>query len=188
MGAFEERATPDELFDERAAGPYDEIGRVLADLPRPRRIRMSRRGKSTAVLVAAVLMASMGIFIAGLAAKSSAQSNAGPSQSLPFALPIVFVVVIVPLMLRQITRQKPLLTDGEIAMARVTKRRAARHGPTIRYEFRTPLGEQFSRGASDGSGRLSVGMSVPVFYDPRNPKRQLALCGSFYEVMLPGEE
>lgn len=186
MGTFEE--TPDESFNERVAGPYDEIARALAGLPRPRRIRMSRRGKSTVVLVAVVLIVSMGIFIAGLAAKSSAQSNAGPSQTLPFALPIVFILVIVPLMLRQITRQRPLLTEGEIATARVTKRRAARHGPTIQYEFRTPLGEPFSRGASDGSGRLSAGMSVPVFYDPQNPKRQLALCASFYQVILPGEE
>jgi len=90
--------------------------------------------------------------------------------------------------MRQVTRQKLLLADGEIAMARVTKRRASRHGPAIQYEFETQLGRQFSRSAADGSGRLSAGMSVPVFYDSQDPKKQLALCGSLYEVILPGEE
>ena len=91
-------------------------------------------------------------------------------------------------MLRMIGRQKVLLAEGEMATAHVTKRWMARNGPNIRYEFTTPLGEHFSRGAADGSRQLSVGMSVPIFYDPQKPKRQLALCASFYEVVLPGNE
>jgi len=31
-------------------------------------------------------------------------------------------------------------------------------------------------------------MSVPIFYDPQEPKKQVALCASFYEVVLRGEE
>ena len=81
-----------------------------------------------------------------------------------------------------------LLAEGEIATAQVTKRWMARNGPNIRYEFTTPLGEHFTRGAADGSRQLSVGMSVPIFYDPQRPKKQLALCASFYEVVLPGKE
>ena len=149
---------------------------------------MSTRGKTTVVLIAAVLLASMGIFVAGLTARSAAMGrNAGSSQSLPYALPIIFILVIVPLMLRTITQQKKLITEGEIGVGSVTKRRMARHGPTIHYEFTTPLGEHFSRNASDGSGQLSVGMNVPIFYDPQSPKKQLALCGSFYEVVPPSE-
>lgn len=179
---------PDRSFDERIAGPYDEIARILVDLPRPRPVRFSRRGKSTLVLVAAVLIAALGILLAGLAAKSPQRATPGQSQTLPLAVPILFILVIGPVLLRQVTRQKLLLADGEIAMARVTKRRASRHGPAIQYEFATPLGQQFSRSSADGSGRLSAGMSVPVFYDPQDPKKQLALCGSLYEVVLPGEE
>jgi hypothetical protein len=176
-------------LDAGVDGPYDRISRLLAELPRPRPVRMSRRGKSTVALVTVVLLVSMGIFVAGLSAKSAAASSNGrPPQTLAFALPIVFILVIVPVMLRQVLRQKPLLAEGEIGSARVTDQRLARHGPTIRYEFTTPLGERFSRSASDGSGELSVGMKVPIFYDPRSPKKQLALCASFYEVALPGEE
>lgn len=82
-------------------------------------------------------------------------------------------------------KQKQLLAEGEMSMARVTDRVLARNGPNIRYEFITPLGEHFSGSAQDGTRKLSVGMNVPVFYDPQNPKRQLALCASFYEVTLP---
>jgi hypothetical protein len=189
MSAFGEGAMAGGEANEHLPGPYDEIGRAIAELPRPRRVRMSRRGKLTAVMVAAILLASMGLFVSGLAAKSAAaQRNGRQPQLLPFTLPILFIIVIVPLMLVNFTRQKPLLADGEIATARVIKRWAARHGPRIKYQFTTPLGEHFTRSASDGPGQLSVGMSVPVFYDQQRPKKQLALCASLYEIVMPGEE
>jgi hypothetical protein len=186
---FQDEANWSGAPDENVAGPYDEMSSVLAELPRPRPVRMSRRGKSTAVLVTVILLVSMTMFFAGLAAQARVTGpNAGSPLLLKFALPIVFILVIVPLMLVTIARQKILLAEGEIATAHVTKRRLARHGPTIRYEFTTRLGEHFSRGASDGSGQLSVGMNVPIFYDAQNPKKQLALCASFYEVVLPRDQ
>jgi hypothetical protein len=168
-------------------GPYDDLIPALAAAPRPRAVRMSRRGRSTSVLVTAMLVISMTLFVAGLTAQSRVSgASAGSSQLAKFALPILFIVVFVPFQLFTVTRQKTLIADGEIATARVIERRLARHGPTIRYEFTTPLGEHFSRSAPDGTGQLSPGMSVPIFYNPQAPKRQLALCGSFYEVVPPG--
>jgi hypothetical protein len=165
------------------------MSRMLATLPRPRPVRISRRGKMIAGIVSAALLASLGIFAASMSATSAvAGRNAVPPQFLTFALPIVLILVIVPVMLSRLTRQKFLLAEGEIATARVTKRWMSRNGPNIRYEFTTPLGEHFTRGAADGSLKLSVGMNVPIFYDPQKPKRQLALCASIYEVVLPGEE
>lgn len=170
-------------------GPYDEISRVLAELPRPRPVRMSRRGKLIAAIVSSALLASLGIFAASLSLTSAvAGRNAAPPQFLAFALPIVLILVIVPLMLRKITQQKFLVATGEIASAHVTKRWIARNGPYIRYEFAAPLGEHFSRSAADASRTLAVGMNVPIFYDQQSPKKQLALCASFYEVVLPGEK
>jgi hypothetical protein len=170
------------------AGPYDKISRMVGELPRPRPVRMSRRGKTIAVMVSAGLLASLGTFATGLLAQSAvAGRNGGPPQFLTFALPIVLILVIVPVMLRALARQKLLLAEGEMAMAQVTKRWLARNGPNIRYEFTTPLGEHFSRSAADSSRLLSIGMKVPIFYDPQRPKRQLALCASFYEVAMPGE-
>ena len=170
-------------------GPYDEMSRVVANLPRPRPVRMSRRGKMNAMIISIALLASLGIFAAGIAGQSAvAGRNAEPPNFLTFALPIVAILVITPLMLRTLGQQKILLAEGEMVMGLVTKRWIARNGSNIRYEFNTPLGEHFSRGAADGSRQLSVGMNVPIFYDPQKPKKQLALCASFYELVLPGKE
>jgi len=189
MAPFQDKASSSGSPGGGVAGPYDEMSRVLAALPRPRPVRMSRRGKMIAGIVSAALLASLGIFAASMSATSAATGRrAGPPQFLPFALPIVLILVIVPVMLSTLTRQKLLLAEGEIATAYVTKRWMARNGPNILYEITTPLGEHFTRGAADGSQKLSVGMNVPIFYDPQRPKRQVALCASIYEVVLPGEE
>jgi hypothetical protein len=151
---------------------------------------MSRRGKIIAMVVSTALLASLGIYVAaGMAIQRPVGGqSAGPSQFPVYALSITFIVVYAIVMLNVIGRQKRLLAEGEMATAHVTKRWMARNGPNIRYEFTTPLGEHFSSGAADGSRQLSVGMKVPIFYDPQRPKRQLALCASFYEVVLPGKE
>lgn len=170
-------------------GPYDEISGVLAAVPRPRPVRMSQRGKMIAVVVSAALLGSLGIFATGLASRADVVGRSTrPPQSLPFALPAALIVVIVPLMLRKILQQKRLLAEGEMATARVTERRMARNGPNIEYEFTTPIGEHFSRSAVDSSQQLFVGMNVPIFYDAQNPKKQLALCASFFEVVAAGQQ
>lgn len=189
MAPFQDKATPSGLPG-GGSGPYDEMSRVLATLPRPRPVRMSRRGKIIAMVVSIALLASVGIYAAtGVAAQQAAGGqDAGPSQFPVYAVSIFFIVAFGIVMLNVIGRQQRLLAEGEMATAHVTKHWMARNGPNIFYEFTTPLGEHFSRGAADGSRRLSVGMTVPIFYDPQKPKRQLALCASFYEVVLPGKE
>jgi hypothetical protein len=140
-------------------------------------------------MVSAALLASLGFYAAGMAAQRAvAGQYAGPPQFSVYALPIAFVVVVALVMLNALARQKRLLAEGEMATVQVTKRWMARNGPNIRYEFTTSLGEHFSRGAADSSRQLSVGMNVPIFYDPQRPKRQLALCASFYEVVMPEEK
>jgi len=166
------------------------MSRVLAELPRPRPVRVSRRGKTLAFVVLAALLASLGIYVSGgiMVQRTAGGQSAGASHFPIYALSIALIVVFALVMLNVIGRQKTLLSEGEIATAQVTKRWMARNGPNIRYEFTTPLGEHFARGAADSSGQLAVGMNVPIFYDPQSPKRQLALCASFYELVLPGKK
>ncbi len=175
--------------DGAAAGPYDEISRVLADVPRPRPVRMGRRGRVVALIVSIAILTSFGLYVVvGTSAGRKPPPNyAGPSQLPMFGVSIAITVAFAIFAVTTIGTQKSLVSDGEMAVARVTKRWAARNGPNIAYEFTTPLGERVARIAADGSRKLAVGMNVPVFYDPRNPKRQLALCASFYEVVLPGK-
>lgn len=188
--AFRNEANSSAAHGGSATGPYDEMSRVLAELPRPRRVRMSRRGKIIAIVVLSALLASVGIYVSAgiMVQRAAGGQSSGPSQFPTFALSIALIVVFALVMLNMIGRQKALLAEGEIATAQVTKRWMARNGPNIRYEFSTPLGEHFTRGAADSSGQLAVGMNVPIFYDLQSPKKQLALCASFYEVVLPGKE
>ena len=59
---------------------------------------------------------------------------------------------------------RPFATNSRRLLANISPQRSR----TVRDSFR-------------------VGMNVPIFYDPQSPKKQLALCGSFYEVVLPDE-
>jgi hypothetical protein len=140
-----------------------------------------------AIVVSIALLASLGIYVAaGVAIRRSAGgAYNGPSQFPIYAISMAFIAVFGFMMLIVISRQKRLLGEGEFAVGIVTKQWAARNGPNIRYEFSTPAGEHFSGVSADGSRKLSVGMSVPIFYDRQNPKKHLALCASFYEVMQP---
>lgn len=188
MAPFGDAAGSSGQTGENVSGPYDEMSRVLVALPRSRPVRITRRGKINATVITVALAVSIAVFVAGLVTTSrSAGQTAVPPGFFSFAMPIVLVVAVVLVLLRAIKQQKILLAGGEMAMARVTKRWIARNGPNVRYEFTTPLGEHLSRNAADASRQLSVGMNVPVFYDSQRPKKQLAMCASFYEVVLPGE-
>lgn len=172
------------------AGPYDEIGGALASLPLPRNVRLSRRGKTTVTVLVIALLASLAGYFATLAVARRALGDRPPqtSQFPADALAIGIVAVISVVLLTVVARQKQLIAEGEVALARVTQRWQTHRGPAIRCEFTTLRGEHLLGGAGDGSRQLAVGMVVPVFYDAQKPKRQLALCASFYEVVLPGEE
>ena len=96
MAPFQDWGTPGDAPGGGIAGPYDEMSRVLATLPRPRPVRMSRRGKIIAMVVSIALLASLGIYAAaGVAAQQAAGGqNTGPPQFPVYALSIAFIVVI----------------------------------------------------------------------------------------------
>jgi hypothetical protein len=83
-----------------------------------------------------------------------------------------------------------LVRTGDISLGTVIGVRAGRKGkvPAIAYEFSDRSGRLISASSLDNSRTISVGMVVPVFYNPDNPQRdQVALCGSFYEVSCEGK-
>jgi hypothetical protein len=176
--------------------------RVLGELLRPRPVRMSRQGKVTITATSVALVAFAGALVAIAVLRpalpsGSAASPAGglaappqnygrPSRPVVYALPLVLIAGIGFMMRRSLAQQRRLLALGELAMARVTKQWTARNGNGIRYEFATPAGENFSRMTTDYSRQLFAGMNVPIFYDRRQPKKQVALCAAFYEIVLPG--
>jgi hypothetical protein len=177
--------------------PSDAVAKqykMVAELQRPRPVRMSRQGKMMVAIIAISLLAFAGALVAmavlhpGAARVPATDGNAMPVRPAVYLLPIGLVAVIAFVMRRSLVQQRWLLAMGELAMGRVTKQWIARNGNGIRYEFTAPAGETLSRMTIDNARQLLAGMSVPIFYDPRQPKKQVALCASFYEVVLPGEE
>jgi len=189
--------TPSEKSSgDSAAAPDQATARLyasLTELQRPRQVRMSRQGKmSTATIVISVLMFA-GVLIAmvllhpGAPRVPPAGQSSIPPRSVVFVIPLCLMAAVVFFMRRSLVQQKWLLSMGEVALGRVTKTWTARNGNGVRYEFTTLTGETLSRTATDATRRLIPGMSLPVFYDPAQPKKQVAICVSFYEVVLPGE-
>ncbi len=170
--------------NEAAAEQY----RLLLELPRPRPIRMTRRGKmSVTVIAGAVLVFGFVLVAMALLQPPAARRNsAPPSRALVIALPLGLLTAMALVMQRVLARERELLGEGEVVMGRVIKQWTARNGSGIRYEFTTPSGETISRMTTDFARQLMEGMAVPVFYDPLEPKKQVALCAAFYEVVLPG--
>jgi uncharacterized protein (DUF983 family) len=75
-----------------------------------------------------------------------------------------------------------LLTDGEVALARVLSRKSSK----IVYEFSDASGRVIPGRGKDVTGSVQEGVYIPVFYDPRNPEDRVALCASWYEIDAPG--
>jgi hypothetical protein len=150
---------------------------------------MTRRGKmSVTVIAAAVLVFGLVLVAMALLQPPAARGNsAPPSRALVIALPLGLLTAIALVMQRVLARERELLGEGEVAMGRVIKQWTARNGSGIRYEFTTASGETISRMTTDFARQLMEGMTVPVFYDPLEPKKQVALCAAFYEVVLPGQ-
>jgi hypothetical protein len=162
--------------------------RLLLELPRPRPVRMTRRGK-TSILVIAVAFLVFALALITMLALQPAPPRRGsspPPLALVIGLPLGVLALMALVMQRAMARERELLGNGEVVLGRVTKQWAARNGSGIHYEFTTPSGETISRMTSDFSRQLSQGMSVLVFYDLFKPKKQVALCSALYEVVVPG--
>jgi hypothetical protein len=78
-----------------------------------------------------------------------------------------------------------LLENGEVALAKVTRQwsNGNNNGSSIECEFKDFSGQVHKVIAVDNSKKLLQSMSVPVFYDRDNPKRQVAYCTTLHEVV-----
>jgi len=164
------------------AGPYDDSIRILSELPQPRSVRLSFRGKSMLLAIPAGPLA-----VAALAATKEHYHPTGfPIRAGLETLTVVMIVLGVVMLLIYL-RQKRLVSQGELAIGRVTGPAvSSRIGTYLRYEFETHQGERLSDIAWYGFPILSAGMRLPVFYDRDNPDKKVALCGSFYKIVPTG--
>ena len=108
--------------------------------------------------------------------------SALPFILLPLALLLVSFWILIA--------HRRLVRTGEMSLAKVMVVKSGPRGRrTITYDFSDRSGRLISASSPDNWRTISVGMVVPVFYNPENPQGdQVALCGSFtrFRTLLRG--
>lgn len=160
----------------------------LISLPPPRPVQLGRRGKRvlTLLLAFAVGMEAFLLWsLYGLWERSTLVQN---SRGLEILL-ICFMVLVAALpffVRRGIVRDKELMENGTLAMGRIITQKNVKSDSRITYEFRDASGRTLTGSGNDLSRSFYPEMTVPVFYDAENSKRNLAACASFFEIAAPG--
>jgi len=161
----------------------------LVSLPPPRPVRLGPRGKIMLTVVLLVVF-----FLDAFLIWSLYGVWYGTHSFADFHGPQIFLacltvlIACVPFFVRRgMVRHKNLMENGAVAMARVTGQRTLKNNSIITYEFEDTNGATISESGPDLTRSFFEGMTVPVFYDAKNPKRQVAACASFFEIVNPSE-
>jgi len=170
-----------------AQPPLDSALQLLQSQPRPRRVSLRFQGNLLAPLVALTFIGII-TFIAA-SSFSHAPSSRGNHSFTPF-FPLLFMAVflvlafVVPIFRE--SRNRPLLRDGELAFARVVSQRTVQQGKSsyssIDYEFKTNNGLQIRSTGRDLTNSVFEDMTIPVFYDPANPDKNITPCATYLKV------
>lgn len=154
----------------------------LQALPRPRRVRF-RAPTSLLIILLFLVLLPIGVVYLMTHHPASARGHVHPSGFL--AMPIIFVVLIVVPYFRD-KRNQPLLRDGELSLGRVTYQENIQVGKSsysrIAYEFKTPSGQLIQDRAKDLTYSVYEDMTIPVFYDPANPSKNVTPCATYLRI------
>jgi uncharacterized protein (DUF983 family) len=166
--------------------PLDPALQVLQSVPRPRRVRFRFIGAAGVSVVAIfALMGAAGFFIA--TSRRSPGNKSDFTMFFPFFFMFVIILVLVVIPLTREKRNRPLLRDGELAFARVVSQRTVQQGKSsyssIDYEFKTSSGLQIRSTACDLTNSVFEDMTIPVFYDPTNPDKNITPCATYLKVL-----
>jgi hypothetical protein len=157
-----------------------EFPELLA-LPRPRRLTMTWKGRRYVVFALVVVTL---YTVYGLPATWSEFSNPhsvnGRSWTL-LALPAVIYGYAFAFF-RNRFRERQLLANGELASGYVTAQVNGRYTQTIQYCYRIADGKLATGRCTDASRSVYEGMTVPVFYDAKNPARSMPLDCSLTKI------
>jgi hypothetical protein len=153
---------------------------------RPRAIRL-KTSMRFFVAVNVIILGSTGyaVFMAAQRGGAKAGFNLFPNL-MTFGMFALIWSIITITMFRSIVRDRSLLTDGEIALATVMSQSWAggeNRESRIVYEFKDGAGRTFSGKCADRTRKLFEEMRTPVFYEPTNPAKNIALAGAVYDLV-----
>ncbi len=162
---------------------------VLSSLPTPRDVRMKKRSKIGFGIVF-VLFGALAIFFAVLTimvGKGDTSTQMTPGFAATMSALVAFALLVPFAIVGSTLKQKKLMINGQFTLARITGQWTMRNTNGISYDFVDASGKLFKCRGNDSTRACFEGMTVPVFYNPENPKKQIAACASAYEVVLPGQ-
>ena len=176
--------------DASASREKSEQYNFLLALPPPRPVRLSRRGKT---LLTVILLFAFGMeaFVIWSFYGIWQRASISPGSRGPEIVLVCFAALVagLPFFVRRgMVRDKNLMESGAVTMGRVTAQRNFKNTSTITYEFQDAAGHSVTASGNDITRSFFPGMSVPVFYDVQNAKRNVAVCASFFEIANPSGE
>lgn len=159
---------------------------ALLHTPRPRPIRMAKRGKiniAVGVFAALVFAAIPGAYLYKAWSRSLSLSAFAGKDWLMVG--IMCLLLLIPYGIwRSQVKECALLQKGEIAIGRITRQSTSnQNSSSVFYDFTDIRGQTHSSAGIDYTQKLFDGMTVPVFYDTDNPKRNVAYCATLHEVV-----
>ncbi|MGH9691102.1 MAG: hypothetical protein ACRD4C_08525 [Candidatus Acidiferrales bacterium] len=152
----------------------------------PRRVRMTRRGKFNLSLILIILFVFLSIMLVALVRAWSAAHSFAGFRTREWGM-AGFATVLLLILLTQwhtLARERGLLESGAVVPGKVLQKWSGRSASTVSYEFQDDSGQKHRGAGMDYTRKIDEGMTVPVFYDRRNPKRQVIACATYHEVIL----
>jgi hypothetical protein len=168
----------------------DNRYQAILTLPLPRTVRLSKRGRSSVkVLVRIAVVVEIWILAALYVGWNRTHSLGALWQhySLGFYAAVVFPSAILAFT-PALQRQRMLLTNGQVSVARITSRyRTNNSGPFyVKFSFHDDQGNLFERDSVDSTNLLREGSSMLVYYNRDEMDALVAQCAAYYEIEVPG--
>jgi hypothetical protein len=160
--------------------------KALLRTSRPREIQMAKRGKfslAVTALVVVIFGTALGAHLYGEWGRTFSFATF-KTQDWAMAGGFILLLLLPVGMWRSQVRECDLLENGEVAMGKIVRRwNDDKNNASVEYEF-SDYQRQTHKGLGfDYTEKLYEGMSVPVFYDRDNPKRQIAYCSTMHEIV-----
>ena len=160
--------------------------KALLRTSRPREIQMATRGKfslGVAALVVVTFGAVLGVHLYGEWARTLSFATF-QNKDWGMAAGLIVLLLLPVGMWRSQVRECDLLENGEVALGKIVRQwKDDKNNSSVEYEFSDYQGQTHKGIGFDYSGKLYEGMSVPVFYDRENSKRQIAYCATMHEIV-----
>ena len=168
-----------------AQPPLDPYLQQLQIVARPRRVRFRFPMAIVIMLLFVVLVGFLAYYFPQHATRPSRNAH-GVTITSPFLVVLVFIVILAGVPFVRDRRRLPLMRDGELALGKVIYQENVSRGKSsysrIGYEFRTNSGQLIQDQAKDLTFSVYEDMSIPLFYDPANPSKNVTPCATYLRV------